>query len=77
MKPTFPVFSLDGVKGYPIWDYTKVTEDVYTYAEKRNLVDSNEIEYVVVFEKNKNWQIAQDRYSGNTYLIVLKDKDKE
>jgi hypothetical protein len=76
MKPDFPVFSLDGASSdveTALWEYDKATQDVYAYAEKRDHVDSSKIAYTVVFEKDKNWQIVQDRHSGNTYLIVLKD----
>jgi hypothetical protein len=69
----FPVFTLetrdDG--SVNVFEDEIITEQAQIYAEKRNHVDKSKIDYVIVFEKGKNWQIAQDRYSGNTYLIVL------
>lgn len=69
----FPVFTFetrdDG--SVNVFEEDVTTEKARMYVEKRNYVDKSKIDYVIVFEKGKNWQVAQDRHSGNIYLIVL------
>lgn len=49
-----------------------ILKEVKEYLTKRNYIDNNEVECVIVLDNNKNWQIIQSRDTGNLYIVVLK-----
>lgn len=49
-----------------------IVNQVKEYLKKRNYPDNGEVDTVIVFDKNKDFQIIQSRDSGDIYLIILK-----
>jgi hypothetical protein len=67
MTTTFPVLTVEATGLKPA-----ASEAVSAYAKNRNYIDKSAIECVLVFDKHRDWQFAQDRVTGNLYLVLLR-----
>jgi hypothetical protein len=64
---TYPVLTLEDGALRPA-----PHEAVHAYTKDRNYIDHSPIEAVIVFDRNRSFQFAQDRVTGDLYLLVLK-----